>query len=142
MKTYVTKPDDVERKWYVVDAEGKVLGRLATEVATILRGKKKPIFQPNMDAGDYVIIINADKVVLTGLKEDKKKYFIQSRYAGHSGHITLRKLRENNPGRIIEKAIKGMLPHNALGRQIYRKLHVYTGPSHRHAAQKPVPIEI
>ena len=142
MKTFVTKPDDVERKWYVVDGEGKILGRLAAKVAAILRGKNKPIYQPNVDSGDYVIIVNAEKVQFTGLKLETKKYFVQSRYAGHSRHIPLRMLRENHPERIVEKAVKGMLPHNTLGRKLYRKLHVYIGPNHKHMAQKPEPIEI
>ena len=137
MKTYVTKPGDIERKWYVVDATGKVLGRLASEVAKILRGKNKPIFQPNVDAGDHVIVINAEKVRLTGMKEDSKTYFVASRYPGHSKEIPYRRMKERHPERIIEKAVKGMLPHNALGRKVYRKLHVYAGPEHRHEAQKP-----
>jgi len=115
MKTYVTKPAEVERRWYVVDAGGKVLGRLAAEVAAILRGKKKPIYQPNVDTGDYVIIVNADKVKLTGLKEKQKAYFIPSRWVGNSRHVSYSSLKEKHPERIVEHAIKGMLPHNALG---------------------------
>ncbi len=137
MKTYVTKPGEIQRKWYVIDATDRVLGRLATEVANILRGKKKPIFQPNVDAGDYVIIVNAEKIRLSGVKEDTKTYFTVSEYIGNSKNIPYRRLKENHPERIIERAVKGMLPHNALGRQIYRKLNVYKGPEHKHSAQKP-----
>lgn len=137
MKTYFTKPDEVKRKWYIVDATNKVLGRLATEVADILRGKKKPIFQPNADAGDYVVVVNAEKVRLTGLKEETKTYFVSSKYPGHSRNIPYKRMKEKHPERIIELAVKGMLPHNALGRKIYRKLHVYAGPEHKHRAQKP-----
>jgi len=137
MKTYVTKPGEIQRKWYVIDATDRVLGRLATEVANILRGKKKPIFQPNVDAGDYVIIVNAEKIRLTGFKEDTKTYFAESEYIGHSKNIPYRRLKEKHPERIIERAVKGMLPHNALGRQIYRKLNVYKGSEHKHRAQKP-----
>lgn len=137
MKTYVTKPAEVERKWYVVDATGKILGRLASEVARLLRGKQKPIFQPNVDTGDYVIVINAEKVMLTGLKEDTKTYFVASRYVGHSKNIPYRRMKAKHPERIIELAVKGMLPHNSLGRKTYRKLHVYSGSDHNHHAQKP-----
>ena len=142
MKTYVTKPAEVERKWFVVDANGKVLGRLAAEVAAILRGKKKPVYQPNVDTGDYVIIVNAEKVKLTGLKEEQKAYFIQSRWVGNSRFVSYKALKEKHPERIVEHAIKGMLPHNSLGRKMYRKLHVYRGPNHKHEAQKPEPMEM
>ena len=142
MKTYVTKPADVERKWFVVDANGKVLGRLASEVATILRGKKKPIYQPNVDTGDYVIVINAEKVVLTGLKEEHKTYFTASRHVGNSKETPYKTMKEKKPEFVIEKAVKGMLPHNALGRQMSRKLHVFKGPEHKHQAQKPELIEL
>lgn len=142
METYVTKPAEVDRKWYVVDAENKVLGRLAAEVAAILRGKKKTIFQPNVDTGDYVIVINAEKAILTGLKDEQKTYFVQSRYVGHSRHIAYRKLKEEQPGKIVGKAIKGMLPHNALGRKMVKKLFVYVGKEHKHQAQKPEPLHI
>lgn len=137
MKTFVTKPAEVEAKWLVIDGSGKVLGRLAAEAASILRGKKKPTFQPNVDAGDYVVIINADKVKLTGLKEEQKSYFVQSQYVGHSRAIPLKKMRDKHPNIIVEKAIKGMLPHNPLGRKMAKKLHVYVGPKHEHQAQKP-----
>ncbi len=142
MKTYVTKPADVERKWYVVDASGKVLGRLAAEVAKVLRGKHKPCFQPNVDAGDYVIVVNADKVRLTGEKEDSKTYFRASTQPGHSKTISYKTMKEKHPERIVELAVKGMLPHNALGRQVYRKLHVYAGPEHNHKAQMPEIFEV
>jgi len=142
MKTYVTKPLEVERKWYVIDADGKVLGRLASEVAKLLRGKHKPVYQPNADAGDYVIIVNADKVRLTGFKENAKTYFVASRYVGHSRNISYKQLKEKHPERIVEKAVKGMLPHNALGRKMYRKLHVYAGPAHNHIAQKPESYDV
>ena len=137
MKTYITKPGEIQRKWYVIDATDRVLGRLATEVANILRGKKKPIFQPNVDAGDYVIIVNAEKIRLTGVKEDTKTYFAVSEYIGHSKNIPYRRWKEKHPERIIERAVKGMLPHNALGRKVYRKLNVYKGSEHKHSAQKP-----
>ena len=137
MKTYVTKPAEVERKWFVVDAAGKVLGRLAAEVAAVLRGKKKPIYQPNVDTGDYVIIVNAEKVKLTGLKNEKKEYFIQSRWVGNSRFVSLKSIMAKHPERIVEHAIKGMLPHNPLGRKMFRKLHVYRGPGHKHEAQQP-----
>ena len=143
MKTFVTKPAEVERAWYVVDAADKVLGRLAVEVANILRGKKKPIYQPNVDAGDFVIVVNADKVKLTGFKDEQKAYYkISTGYIGHNRHVTWREMMEKHPERIVEKAVKGMLPHNALGRQMYRKLRVYAGPTHEHQAQKPVPYEM
>ena len=142
MNTFVTKPAEVERSWYVVDAEGKVLGRLAAEVASILRGKKKPIYQPNVDAGDYVILVNAEKVILTGMKEDNKTYFSHTGYIGNAKNVPVKKLREKHPERIIEKAVKGMLPHNSLGRSMYRKLRVYKGPDHNQKAQKPQLLEI
>ncbi len=143
MKTFVTKPAEVDRAWYVIDATDKVLGRLATEAASILRGKKKPIFQPNVDAGDYVIVVNADKVKLTGFKSDQKTYYkISTGYVGHNRHVPFREMKEKRPERIVERAIKGMLPHNALGRMMYRKLRVYSGPNHEHQAQKPQPYEL
>ncbi|MHB9028576.1 MAG: 50S ribosomal protein L13 [Candidatus Latescibacterota bacterium] len=142
MKTFVTKPAEVDRKWFVVDATDKVLGRLAVEIASILRGKKKPIFQPNVDAGDYVIVVNADKVKLTGFKSEQKTYYkISTGFVGHNRPVPYREMTEKHPERIVEKAVKGMLPHNALGRQMYRKLHVYVGPKHEHQAQQPEPYE-
>ncbi|MFC1693534.1 50S ribosomal protein L13 [Candidatus Latescibacterota bacterium] len=142
MKTYVTKPAEVERKWYVVDAADKILGRLAVEVAELLRGKKKPIFQPNVDTGDYVVVINAEKVRLTGFKEEYKTYFVASKYIGHSKEVSYKHEKEKHPERIVERAVRGMLPKNSLGRSIYRKLHVYKGPDHKHHAQKPEIYEI
>ena len=141
MQTHVTKPADVERKWYVIDATDKVLGRLAVEVATILRGKKKPIYQPHVDAGDYVIIVNADKVRLTGMKDGKKSYFIARKYVGHSSAVNYKDMLQQHPERVVERAVKGMLPHNPLGRQMSRKLFVYAGGEHRHQAQKPEVLE-
>ena len=142
MKTYFTKPTEVNRKWYLVNAENMVLGRLASKVASLLRGKIKPLYQPNVDTGDYVIIINAEKVILSGMKEDKKKYFIASKYVGHSREMSYREMKEKHPGRIIEKAVKGMLPHNSLGRKMGKKLYVYTGTNHKHQAQKPELLEL
>jgi len=142
MKTYFTKPTEVNRKWYLVNAENMVLGRLSSKVASLLRGKIKPLYQPNVDTGDYVIIINAEKVILSGMKEDKKKYFIASKYVGHSREMSYREMKEKHPGRIIEKAVKGMLPHNSLGRKMGKKLYVYTGPNHKHQAQKPELLEL
>jgi large subunit ribosomal protein L13 len=142
MDTFVTKAADIERKWYVIDADGKVLGRLAAEAASILRGKKKPTFQPNVDAGDYVIIVNAEKAILSGLKEHKKECFhVPTGYVGHAKITPYRLMKEKHPEWIVEKAVKGMIPHNNLGRQIYKKLKVYVGPKHDHQAQKPVPYE-
>ena len=142
MKTVYTRPEDVEHKWYVVDATDKVLGRLAVEVADLLRGKRKPTFQPNVDTGDYVIIINADKVKLTGMKEETKTYWTASRYVGHSKSTSLKNLKEKRPGRIVEKAVWGMIPKNRLGRAVYKKLFVYAGPEHRHQAQQPEIYEV
>lgn len=137
MKTTMAKPLEVERKWYVVDATDQVVGRLATNVAAVLRGKHKPTFTPNVDAGDYVIIVNADKVRLTGNKENKKTYRYHTGFPGGIREIPYAELLEKHPERILEKAIKGMLPHNKLGRQMYKKLKVYAGPEHAHAAQMP-----
>lgn len=137
MKTTMAKPLEVERKWYVVDATDQVVGRLATNVAAVLRGKHKPTFTPNVDTGDYVIIVNADKVRLTGNKENKKTYRYHTGFPGGIREIPYAELLEKHPERILEKAIKGMLPHNKLGRQMYKKLKVYAGPEHAHAAQMP-----
>lgn len=142
MKTFVTTPSDVERKWFVVDAENKVLGRLAVEVAKILRGKNKPIFQPNFDAGDFVIIVNADKITVTGAKESGKEYFVPSYHIGNSRNMPFKELMAKHPEKIIEKAVRGMLPHNPLGRKMGRKLFVYVGPNHKHQAQMPQALEI
>ena len=136
MKTFMASPATIERKWYVVDATDMTLGRLASEVAKVLRGKNKPIFTPHMDTGDYVIIVNAAKVKVTGKKLDQKIYYRHSGYVGGMKE-TLREMMAKKPERVIELAVKGMLPKGPLGRQMYRKLHVYAGPEHEHAAQKP-----
>ena len=137
MKTFMASPATIERKWYVVDATDMTLGRLASEVAKVLRGKNKPIFTPHMDTGDYVIIVNAAKVEVTGKKLDQKIYYRHSGYVGGMKETTLREMMAKKPERVIELAVKGMLPKGPLGRQMYRKLHVYAGPEHEHAAQKP-----
>lgn len=137
MKTFVATPSNIERKWYVVDASGKTLGRLATEVATVLRGKNKPTYTPFIDTGDYVIIINASKLVLTGNKLDKKMYRYHTGYAGGLKETAYRQLMDTKPEKAFELAVKGMLPKNALGRQMFKKLKVYAGAEHDHAAQKP-----
>lgn len=142
MKTYLAKPQEVERKWYVVDATDQVVGRLATKVATILRGKHKPTYTPNVDTGDYVIIINADKVRLTGNKENKKEYVHHTGFPGGRRVTSFRQMMDKHPERVLEHAIKGMLPHNTLGRQMYRKLRVYAGPEHNHAAQMPEELSL
>ncbi|RMG61017.1 MAG: 50S ribosomal protein L13 [Deltaproteobacteria bacterium] len=140
--TYFAKPGEVERKWYVVDAEGKTLGRLASEIARILRGKHKPQFTPHVDTGDFVIVVNAEKVKLTGRKLDRKIYYRHSGYPGGIKSVTARKLLEKFPERVIEYAVWGMLPKNSLGRRQFRKLKVYRGPNHPHEAQKPEKLEI
>lgn len=140
--TYMAKAADIDRKWYVIDAEGKTLGRLAAEVAKILRGKHKPTFTPHVDTGDHVIIVNAEKVALTGKKLVQKTYFRHSGYVGGTTFTTAGKMLADKPERVLELAIKGMLPKNTLGRQMYRKLNVYAGPEHPHAAQKPEKLEI
>ena len=137
MKTFMASPATIDRKWYVVDATGMTLGRLATEVASVLRGKKKPIFTPHIDTGDYVIVINAEKVAVTGKKLDQKIYYHHSDYVGGMKSTTLREKLNKKPEEVIEHAVKGMLPKGPLGRQMYKKLFVYAGPEHKHAAQKP-----
>ena len=137
MSTYATKPSDIERKWYVVDAAGMTLGRLSSEVAKILRGKNKPEFTPHCDCGDYVIVINAEKIAVTGKKLDQKIYYHHSDYVGGMKEQTLREKLNRKPEEVIELAVKGMLPKGPLGRQMYKKLHVYAGAEHAHAAQKP-----
>ncbi len=137
MKTFMASPATIDRKWYVVDAAGMTLGRLASEVASILRGKNKPIFTPHIDTGDYVIVINAEKVSVTGKKLDKKIYYHHSDYVGGMKQTTLREKLDKKPEEVIELAVKGMLPKGPLGREMYRKLFVYAGPEHKHAAQKP-----
>ena len=142
MKSFMANPSTVEHKWYVVDATDKTLGRLAAEVAKVLRGKNKPTFTPHVDTGDNVIIVNADKVVLTGKKLTQKLYFHHTGYLGGSRFMTAKTLLETNPVKMVEKAVRGMIPKNRLGEQIYSKLHVYAGPEHPHAAQKPEVLEI
>ena len=137
MKTYMANPDKIERKWYVVDAEGQTLGRLAAEVAKVLRGKNKPEFTPHIDTGDNVIVINAEKIKVTGKKLDQKVYYHHSDYVGGMKETTLREMMAKKPEQVIELAVKGMLPKGPLGRQMYTKLFVYAGPDHKHAAQKP-----
>jgi len=140
--THITKPHEVERKWFVVDAADQNLGRLSSQVAYILRGKHKPTFSPSVDAGDYVIIINADKIKVTGRKLDQKIYTRYSGYIGNKKEIKMRDMQSKKPEYIITHAVKGMLPKNNLGRQMYSKLHVYAGPDHKHQAQKPEALEI
>lgn len=142
MSTYVAKPSEIERKWFVVDAEGMVLGRLATEIATILRGKHKPEYTPFIDTGDFVIVVNADKVVLTGNKENQKVYRHHTGYPGGLKEVSYKRMLDKHPERILEAAVRGMLPKNSLGRQMYRKLKVYAGPNHQHQAQKPEVLEL
>ena len=137
MNSYMANPDKVERKWYVVDADGQTLGRLASEIAKVLRGKNKPIYTPHIDTGDYVIVVNADKVKVTGKKLDQKIYYRHSAYVGGMKEFTLREMMDRKPERVIELAVKGMLPKGPLGRAMIKKLHVYAGPEHDHAAQKP-----
>ena len=141
MKSYIAKTGEVDRKWYVVDATGQTLGRLASEVAKVLRGKNKAIFTPHIDTGDYVIVVNADKVKVTGKKLDQKIYYHHSDYIGGMKETTLREMMNKHPERVIEYAVKGMLPKGPLGRQMYTKLFVYAGPDHKHAAQKPETLE-
>ncbi|MCI8429576.1 MAG: 50S ribosomal protein L13 [Lachnospiraceae bacterium] len=137
MNSFMANPAKVERKWYVVDATGYTLGRLASEVAKVLRGKNKPVFTPHIDTGDYVVIVNAEKIKVTGRKLDQKIYYHHSEYVGGMKETTLREMLAKKPEKVIELAVKGMLPKGPLGRQMYTKLHVYAGPEHPHAAQKP-----
>ena len=137
MQTYMANPDKIERKWYVVDAEGCTLGRLASGVASVLRGKNKPQFTPHVDTGDYVIIVNADKIKVTGKKMDQKIYYHHSDYVGGMKETTLKEMMAKKPEKVIELAVKGMLPKGPLGRSMINKLHVYAGPDHEQAAQKP-----
>lgn len=142
MKTYSPKPRDIERRWYVLDASGAILGRLATQAASILRGKHKPIFAPHVDTGDHVIIINAAKVRLTGRKLEQKVAYRHSGYPGGLKSTPYTVLLAERPSRAVEKAVRGMLPRNRLGRQMLSKLKVYDGPTHPHAAQMPVPLDV
>lgn len=142
MKTYVTKPAEIERAWYVVDAEGQTLGRLASSVASILRGKHKPTFSPAVDCGDFVIVLNADKIAVTGKRLEQKKYYRHSLYIGGLKEISLRDQLQQHPERVVESAVRGMLPKNALGRKMFKKLKVYAGDEHPHHAQQPQPLEL
>ncbi|MBD3235256.1 MAG: 50S ribosomal protein L13 [Candidatus Eisenbacteria bacterium] len=142
MGTYVTKAGEIRRRWYLVDAEGQTLGRLASEVAGLLRGKWKPTYSPHLDVGDHVVVVNAEKFVLTGRKMIHKTYFRHSGYLGHGRQIAVRERIEREPAEVVRDAVRGMLPHTRLGRQMLRKLKVYAGPTHPHAAQQPLPLRL
>jgi large subunit ribosomal protein L13 len=142
MKTYTPKAGEIDHKWWVVDATDKPLGRLATEVARVLRGKHKPEYTPHLDTGDFVVVLNASRVKLTGNKADQKTYFRHTGYMGGEKHIPFKRMIQTHPDRVIELAVKGMLPKNALGRQLRKKLRVYAGEEHPHAGQQPRPLEI
>ncbi|MDY4835885.1 MAG: 50S ribosomal protein L13 [Frisingicoccus sp.] len=141
MKSYMASPATIERKWYVVDATDKTLGRLSSQIASVLRGKNKPTYTPSMDTGDYVIVVNADKIKVTGKKMDQKVYYRHSDYVGGMKEATLKEMMAKKPEDVIKLAVKGMLPKGPLGRQMIKKLHVYAGPEHAHAAQKPEVLE-
>jgi large subunit ribosomal protein L13 len=141
-RTYVTKPEDIQRNWYVVDASGQTLGRLASEIARIVRGKHKPIYSPAADVGDFVIVINADKVHVTGRKLDQKMYYRHSGYPGGLKEVSLRRMLEEHPTRVIEHAVRGMLPKTRLGQRMIKKLKVYAGSDHPHQAQQPEPLDL
>ncbi len=142
MKTYRVKPEEIHRNWYVINAEGKVLGRLASEIAKVLRGKHKPSYQPDVDCGDYVVVVNADKIRVTGKKLDQKIYYRHSNYPGGLKERNLKWMLENKPEEVIKLAVKRMLPKNRLGHRMLKKLKVYRGPDHPHSAQKPQPLEV
>ena len=142
MRTYTTKPEDINREWYVIDATGLTLGRLASQIASVLRGKHKPIFSPHMDCGDFVIVINAEKVRVTGDKLDQKMYYRHSQYPGGLKTISLRDQMKQHPDRVIRLAVRGMLPKNRLGRQMIKKLKIYREPDHPHEAQQPKPLSM
>jgi len=142
VKTFSAKPHEIKREWFVVDAQGQTLGRLATRVATILRGKHKPIYTPHVDCGDYVIVVNADKINVTGQKLDKKLYYRHSMYPGGLRQVSLRRQLQIHPDRIVEAAVRGMLPKNRLGRKMFKKLKIYAGPDHPHQAQQPKSLEL
>ncbi len=142
MKSYMARPLEVERKWYVVDAEGRTLGRLATEIATILRGKNKPQYTPHVDTGDFVVVVNAEKVTVTGRKAEQKVYRRHSGYPGGLKETSYERMMERRPTEILRRAVKGMMPKNRLARQQLRKLKIYAGPEHPHAAQNPQPYEV
>lgn len=141
-RTYVTKSEDVQRNWFVVDASGRTLGRLASEVARIVRGKHKPTYSPSIDTGDYVIVVNAEQIRVTGRKLDDKMYYRHSGYPGGLTETPLRRMLEERPTRVIELAVRGMLPKNRLGRKMIKKLKVYAGPDHPHQAQRPEPLDL
>ena len=142
VKTYTPKESEIERKWFVVDAEDAVLGRISTQIASVLRGKHKPQFTPHLDAGDFVIVINAEKVRVTGAKEQQKMYYRHSRYPGGLRSFTFQEVIERNPERVIQLAVRGMMPKNALGKRMLRKLRIYTGPDHPHSGQQPAKLNI
>jgi large subunit ribosomal protein L13 len=142
VRTFTAKKEEIERNWYVVDAEGQTLGRLASRIAPILKGKHKPSYTPHLDCGDYIIVINAEKVRVTGRKKDQKFYYRHSGYPGGLSSISLRDQLDKFPERVVESAVKGMLPKNRLGRQMFKKLKVYAGESHPHQAQQPKPLEL
>jgi large subunit ribosomal protein L13 len=142
VKTFSAKPQEVAREWLVVDAQNQTLGRLATRIATLLRGKHKPIFTPHVDCGDFVIVVNADKIHVTGKKMDQKMYYRHSQYPGGLRQIDLRRQLRTHPERVIEAAVRGMLPKNRLGHKMFKKLKVYAGPTHPHQAQQPKPLEL
>ncbi|MDO4788445.1 MAG: 50S ribosomal protein L13 [Johnsonella sp.] len=142
MNTFMANPDKIDRKWYLVDASGCTLGRLATQIASVLRGKNKAEFTPHVDCGDYVVVINADKIKVSGKKLDQKIYYSHSEYVGGLKETTLKEMLAKKPEKVVELAVKGMLPKGPLGRQMYTKLHVYAGADHKHAAQKPEVMEI
>ena len=142
MKTFSAKPQDIERKWFVVDAQGQTLGRLATRIASVLRGKHKPVYTPHLDCGDYVIVVNADKIHVTGQKLEQKTYYRHSGYPGGLRQVSLRRQLQVHPDRVIEAAVRGMLPHNRLGRKMFKKLKIYAGPTHPHEAQQPTALEL
>jgi len=142
MRTYTPKAEDIVDHWWLAEAEGKPLGRLATEIARVLRGQHKPMFTPHLDVGDHVVVVNAEKVRLTGKKADQKTYFKHTGYMGHEKHIPFKRVLEKHPERIIEAAVKGMLPKNTLGRALHKKLKVYAGAQHPHQGQRPEPLDI
>jgi large subunit ribosomal protein L13 len=142
MPTHVTKPSEIERRHYVVNADGQVLGRLATRVASVLRGKGKPNFSPHLDTGDFVIVVNAEKIQITGKKMDQKTYFSHSGHPGAGKHVSVRNMMEKRPEEVVRRAVRGMLPKNKLGRKMLKKLRVYSGPDHPHQAQRPEPMEL
>ncbi|MBC8389508.1 MAG: 50S ribosomal protein L13 [Actinobacteria bacterium] len=142
LKTFNLKKEEIKRKWFLINAEGKILGRLSTEIAKILRGKNKPIFTPHVDCGDYVIVINVDKIKVTGNKIDKKKYYRHSGYIGNLKVKNLKEMMEKSPELVLRNSVKGMIPHNILGRKVIKKLKIYAGENHPHGAQNPEKIEI